>query len=132
MKPEEQLKAASIETVTATETIRDQDKIMIVLSYLGILSLIPLLTVKDSNYVKWHAKQGLTLTLAWIVLGIAIGIVSSIIALIPIVRMVLLVSPCIAIALPIGFIAVDIMGIVKGLRGERWRIPFVADLADRF
>jgi uncharacterized membrane protein len=45
-------------------SVREQDKIMLVLAYLGILALIPFLTVKDSEYVKWHAKQGLVLGVA--------------------------------------------------------------------
>ena len=41
-----------IEQVGGKEPVRDQDKIMLILSYLGLLSLIPLLTVKDSPYVS--------------------------------------------------------------------------------
>ena len=33
--------------------------IMLVLSYLGILALIPLLMKKDDTEVQWHAKNGL-------------------------------------------------------------------------
>ena len=35
--------------------------IMLVLSYLGILALIPLLMKKDDPEVQWHAKNGLAL-----------------------------------------------------------------------
>lgn len=44
-------------TPPPTDTIRDNDKIMLVLCYLGLLALIPLFTVKDSDYVHWHARQ---------------------------------------------------------------------------
>lgn len=60
MTPQDQ-KQAQILSVGGTDTVREQDKIMLVLSYLGVLALIPLLTVKDSDFVKWHAKQGLIL-----------------------------------------------------------------------
>jgi len=51
--------------------------IMLILSYLGILALIPLLVEKDDPEVQWHAKHGLVLTVGWIVLSIALAILSS-------------------------------------------------------
>ena len=60
MSPQEQ-QQQSIQSVGA-DTVREQDKIMLVLAYLPcLLCLIPLLTVKDSPFVTWHAKQGLVL-----------------------------------------------------------------------
>lgn len=98
--------------------VREEDKIQLVLAYLGCLCLIPLLTVKDSEFVKWHAKQGL-------VVNIGGGIALTIIGLIPIVGLVTcLLGP--------GLLVVDILAIMKALKGERWRIPLAADLADKF
>ena len=45
------------------DVVREQDKLMLVFSYLSLLALVPLLTVNDSDYVRWHAKNGLVLTL---------------------------------------------------------------------
>jgi uncharacterized membrane protein len=119
MKPEEQLQA-QIQTAPAhRETVRDQDKIMLVFAYLGPLALIPLLTVKDSEFVKWHAKNGLTLDvlgfLAWIIL--------------PLLPLAGLFLACVSL---LGLIGITVMAISKALRGERWRIPGVSDLADKF
>ena len=44
--------------------------IMLVLSYVGILCLIPLLTKKDDPEVQWHAKNGTALFGAEVVLFI--------------------------------------------------------------
>lgn len=90
--------------------VRDQDKIMLVLAYFGIFSLIPLLTVKDSDYVKWHAKQGLVLFVAVVLLGLIpfLGCITS-----------------------LAGIVIMIMAILKALKGERWRLPVIADLADK-
>jgi uncharacterized membrane protein len=100
------------------EHIREEDKIQLVLSYLGCLCLIPLLTVKDSEYVKWHAKQGL-------VLNIGGGIALTILGMIPLVGLITcLLGP--------GLVVVDILAIMKALKGERWRVPLAADLADKF
>src|SRR5258707_9570764 len=45
--------------------------IMLFLSYFGIFSLIPMLMKKDDPEVQWHSKNGLTLTIAWFVIGVA-------------------------------------------------------------
>jgi uncharacterized membrane protein len=118
--PEEQKAQApaQIQAVEAKSTVREQDKIMLVLSYLGILSLIPLLTVKDSDFVKWHAKHGL-------VLGVGGGIAASIILMIPFVGWI------VGCALWVTVLVVDIMSMVKSLNGERWRIPVVTDISEK-
>jgi len=110
-----------IQTVPgAKATIREQDKIMLVLAYLGILALIPLLTVQDSDYVKWHAKNGL-------VLGFGGGLVLMIIsAILPVIGAVL---GCLG---GVALLVVDILAMTKALAGERWRIPGVTDLAEKF
>jgi uncharacterized membrane protein len=44
--------------------------VMIVLSYLWLLALVPLLTEKEDREVQWHAKHGIVLMVAEIVLCI--------------------------------------------------------------
>jgi fumarate reductase subunit D len=97
------------------ETVREQDKIMLVLAYLGILALIPLLTVKDSEYVKWHAKQGTVLFVAMFVLTLVFGI-----------------FPILECPLFVLWGVLTIMGIVKAVGGVRWRMPVLADLSEKF
>ncbi len=55
---------------TKTKSSGDNDVLMGVLSYLGILCLIPLLAAKDSEFAQFHAKQGLTLFALEIVLWV--------------------------------------------------------------
>ena len=116
MTPQDQ-KQAQILSVGGTDTVREQDKIMLVLSYLGVLALIPLLTVKDSDFVKWHAKQGL-------ILGVGGFIVMTLLAFLgPLGFTNCLLAP--------GIFVLCVMGIIKAMSGARWRIPLVADLADK-
>jgi uncharacterized membrane protein len=123
MTPQNQQQGQISAVGGGAETVREQDKVMLILSYLGILSLIPLLTVKDSEYVKWHAKQGLVMGLSCIVVAI-VGTVLS--GLIPVVGLLL---NC---GLWIGWWVLDIMAMVKGVKGQRWRIPVIADLSEKF
>ena len=122
MRPEDQLKQPIQAVIAGRETVRDQDKIMIILSYFGILALIPLLTVKDSEYVKWHAKNGLVLGLGGV---LAITVLSVLVGWIP------LLGQLIVVVAWLGILALHILGIVKGLEGQRWRIPVVSDLAEK-
>ena len=118
MRPEDELKEQRIQAVAAaSESVRNEDKIQLVLAYLGILALIPLLTVKDSPYVQWHAKQGL-------VLGVGGAIAISILGMIPVIGLITcLLAPALMV--------IDILAMVKALNGERYRIPVVTDLAEK-
>src|SRR6478609_5506310 len=60
-------------------TVSSNRNIMIVLSYLWLLALVPLLVEKEDKEVQWHAKHGIVLMVAEIVLWIAITIVTLII-----------------------------------------------------
>jgi len=112
------------------EIVSDNRSIMIVLSYLGLLALIPLLVDKDDQEVQWHAKHGLVLAVVEFAVMIALmvfigvaGMVSSGVGCIfgllwPVFILVILV--------------VHIMAIVKGLNGQRLLIPGISEYADRF
>ena len=117
MKPEEQMPDSS-PTGPVGNTVREQDKIMLVLSYIWVLSLIPLLTVNDSEYVKWHAKNGLVLGFGGIFALMFLGFI-------PLIN--LLVCPA-----WLGLVVLSVVAIMKALNGERWRIPVVSDLAEKF
>lgn len=102
---------------------RDDRKLMLVLAYLGPLALVPYLVAPEDEEVRWHAKQGLTFTGVWIGLSLAIAILGAL----PGIGVVIAVlAPFIWLAL----IALVVVAIVNAVRGERFRIPFVADLSE--
>jgi uncharacterized membrane protein len=103
--------------------------LMVALSYLWILALIPLLVKKDDREVQWHAKNGLVLLgaeiVAWIVLG-AVGFT---------LRNAMGMSCGLGIiecVIWLGFLVLRIMCIVKGVGGQRFRIPLVTDWAEKW
>ncbi len=99
---------------------------MILLAYLGFLALIPLLLEKEDADIQWHAKHGLVLMLSWIVLFVALAIISSI----PGLGLVIGCGVSPFLLLMIFF--VHVFAIVKGLDGERLLIPVISDFADRW
>lgn len=112
-----------------TDAVRDQDKIMLVLAYFNIFGLIPLLTVKDSEYVKWHAKQGLVLSVGVVVAQIGVMILAAIMA--AMVRVLGAAFGCLNMIIGLGYFALAIFCMVKAVGGVRFRIPVVADMADK-
>jgi uncharacterized membrane protein len=102
---------------------------MVVLSYLGILALIPLLTKKDDRDIKWHAINGL---------GLAVGVLAVYIVLWILDIALGTMTGCLnAFIWPlycilwVGYLAVAIMAMMKGIRGERMRFPVISDFADK-
>ena len=96
----------------------NDNKVMGVLSYIGILWLVPLLAAKDSKFARFHANQGLVLWLASIILSVA----SAVLAIIPIVGCVA------AILLPvvgIGGFVLMILGIINAAQGKAKELPII-------
>jgi uncharacterized membrane protein len=100
--------------------------LMVVLSYLWILALIPLLTKKDDREIQWHAKNGLVILGAEIIVWIVFTIIG--IALRGMLGCGLGVIQCV---IWLAFLAVRVMCIVKGVGGQRFRLPFISDFADK-
>jgi uncharacterized membrane protein len=107
--------------------------IMIVLSYLGLLALIPLLVEKNDREVQWHAKHGLVLLVAEIAFFIVYWILMMIIANIPFLGCIAgIVGGLLWFAVVIGILVIHIMCIVKGVNGQRFTLPYISEYADKF
>src|SRR5712692_10165895 len=55
---------------------------MIVLAYLWFLALVPLLVEKDDREVQWHAKHGIVLMVAELILGVALVTLAAVVGLV--------------------------------------------------
>jgi uncharacterized membrane protein len=115
---------------TSGGTVSDNRNIMIVLSYLGLLALIPLLVEKDDAEVQWHAKHGLVLTVAEFAAFIGLWLVIMVVGAISggLGCILGLIWPVAMIAV----LVVHIMCIVKGINGERFLIPGVSEFVNKF
>ncbi|NQT49672.1 DUF4870 domain-containing protein [Candidatus Kuenenbacteria bacterium] len=88
-----------------------ENKILAALSYLGILCLIPILLKRDDKFVTFHAKQGLVLFFAEIIVWF--------------VNIIPILGQMVWILASFVFLAVSIVGIVRVWQGEYWKIPFL-------
>ena len=99
---------------------------IVILAYLGILSLIPYLTKKDDPDIYWHAKNGFVLFLAeliWVAIRIMLIFVR-----VPGLGCGMAAIGCVV---SLGFLAISIICIIKALNGERFRIPLITDFAEK-
>jgi uncharacterized membrane protein len=103
--------------------------IMIVLSYLWLLALVPLLVEKDDKEVQWHAKHGIVLMIAELILLFGYIMLTSIVSLATLglgcVLSVFLVFGW------VGILALHVVAILKGINGGRLIIPGLSDYANR-
>lgn len=93
----------------------EDNKVMGILAYIGILFLVPLLAASKSKFARFHTNQGLVLFLAEVVLGIAAGVLSFV----PIVGWI--VSSVVSVA----SLVLMIVGIVNVANGKAKELPVI-------
>src|SRR6266545_4750382 len=103
--------------------------VMIVLAYLWPLALVPLLVEKQDAEVQWHAKHGIVLMIAELILLFAYIMMTSIVSLATLglgcVLSILLVFGWVAV------LAVHVVAILKGVNGTRLIVPGISEYANR-
>jgi len=102
---------------------------MIVLAYLWLLALVPLLIERQDPEVQWHAKHGLVLMIAELILLFGYIVMTSIVSLATLglgcVLSLFLVFGW------VGVLALHVVAILKGVNGGRLIIPGLSDYANR-
>jgi len=102
---------------------------MIVLAYLWLLALVPLLVERQDPEVQWHAKHGLVLMIAELILLFGYIVMTSI------VSMATLGLGCVLSLFLVfgwvGVLALHVVAILKGVNGSRLIIPGLSEYANR-
>lgn len=90
----------------------EKNKLNAVLSYLGILIIVPLLSedAKKSPFAKFHLNQGLVLAIAGVVGGAVFWI------------------PLIGWAAGIAFFIIWLIGLLGAINGEMKRVPLLGNI----
>jgi fumarate reductase subunit D len=99
--------------------------IMLVLAYLGPLALIPFVVEKNDPEVQWHAKHGLVLFAAEVVLIIAL----SVLHFVPFLGWMF---TCVNCVLPLLIAIFHIFLIVQAVNGKRFLVPGISEYVNRF
>lgn len=98
----------------------DQNKVYAIIGYIGILFLIPMLAAPKSDFAQYHARQGMVLFIAEVILWVAAWIVMLITfgfgaVLMPIVSIVAIIW--------------SILGIVNAANGVKKPLPLIGQWA---
>lgn len=102
----------------------EEGKIFAFIGYWGILFLVPLLGKKDNKFAVFHGKQGMVLTIAFI----AVIIVFTILGLIPYIGILFMIIEWLAL---LAMCVFAIIGMIKALMGETWKMPIFGDIAEK-
>jgi len=104
--------------------------IMIVLAYLWPLALVPLLVEREDSEIQWHAKHGIVLMVAELILLLGYILVTTLISLSSLglggILVLLLMFAW------VGILALHVLAILKGANGGRLLVPGVSGYVDRF
>ena len=92
----------------------DDERIYALLAYCFILCIVPLLNKKDSVFVRFHGRQGLALFLC----EMAVFVVS-------------IVFPWLMKPFLFIFALFSFWGMIKALKGEQFKLPFIYPLSER-
>jgi uncharacterized membrane protein len=104
--------------------------VLLVLAYLPPFAVVPLLIEKDDPEIHWHAKHGIVLMVAEMLVLLGLFVVSLLFGL-----LTAGIGCGLLVLLPIpwlGFLVLHIIAAVKGFNGKRLIIPFISEYADRF
>ncbi len=96
---------------------KQPEKGLAILSYLGILFLVPWLAEKNNKFSKFHAKQGLILFL--------LEIASYLLLLIPVAGWI--IAPIVWILC----VVLLIIGIINVVNGKEKELPVIGQLAKK-
>lgn len=98
------------------------NKIVAAVGYLPFLCIWPLLSRETDEYLAFHGRQGLLLT----IISIAIGVLSQIL-----VMAVPLFGIFVVWALDLVIFAYVLVGAWKAYHGEKWVLPYIGQFADK-
>jgi uncharacterized membrane protein len=99
------------------------------IGYLFFLCFFSLYKAKESDFIRFHARQAFLLFLAECAAFLVIIILDKTLGRLPILGFLIIVLTQIAVYLAALFLSV--MGFVKALFGERWTLPFLGNYSDR-
>ena len=117
-------RAAQVEEIQADPNDAEQGKVMSIISYIGILCLIPIITgdVKKSPFIKFHANQGLVLCIAdvaWWFVSFIIGLIFGRLWILSILWSL------VGFVAWAGVIVLIILGIINAVNGKMKPLPLI-------
>lgn len=105
------------DTTVLQREVGISSRTLAVMSYLGVLSLVPLVMNRDDSYVQFHARQGVVLWM-WEVLAIYTLLVPA-------------VGQFFFRFSSLACLVLSVIGVLSVLLGRAWKFPIIGDWATR-
>jgi len=99
------------------EEKKEQTNIMALISYIGVLCLVPMLTKEKSEFVKFHAKQGLVLFIGEVATWAVFSVIPFLWFLINL--------------LGLFWLVLSVIGIVNVIQKAQKPLPLVGQFAEK-
>ena len=122
-KVEDQFKNAPDSTAEYDQADINSNKVMAILSYIGILVLIPIFAAKNSKFARFHANQGLVLCVCGCAVWLVVSILTSILAW----RLYWLIS-IISFVLWVVLLILAIIGVINAANGKAKQLPVIGNI----
>ena len=108
-----------------------RDNIAAAMAYVTFIPAIVFLVAapfKKNRFIRFHAFQSLLLTLAAVLVGLALKLIFLVLSLIPLGHLLLLLISAIVL---LGCAILWLVLMVKALQGDVFRLPLIGGLAER-
>jgi len=112
--------------ITVDPKDAQDNKVMGILAYLGILVLVPIFAAKESPFARFHANQGLVLVIALIAIYIVVAILAAILIFISYALAILVTLLYLVVWL--GWVVFAIIGIINASKGEMKELPLIGKI----
>jgi uncharacterized membrane protein len=129
------IRTPAVPPVTATAASvpsQFKDNVVAALAYITFIPAVVLVLMepfKRNRFIRFHSFQSIFLTVATIVIAIALRILYSILTLVPVVGY-LMAWLAVAVAV-LGWGILWLVLLVKALQGQSFRLPVIGSLAEK-
>lgn len=96
----------------------EENRLVAALSWIWVLSVIILLTKKDSPYVQHHARQGFVLFVASILVWIVLGVLGPL-------------AWFLRQLLNLAVFVIIVVGFTQAIRGQWWKLPVLGQFGPK-
>ncbi|MGD9629939.1 MAG: DUF4870 domain-containing protein [Pyrinomonadaceae bacterium] len=97
-----------------------------------IYSIIVLVTEKDNKFMRFHAFQSLIISVIYIVVMVVLQVVGTGIAIATNSSILGLLFSLVTLVVVVAFLAAMIYGCIKGYQGQKFKLPIVGDMAEKW
>ena len=106
----------------------NKSKIFAVLAYISWFFFIPLLAVPKSGFGRYHANQGLLLTVLSVVLTASERILLGVVRASSINIAVIIIISVVFLIITVAILALRIVGIMNAVNGRARELPFIGSV----